>query len=279
MKIEALVSSTVIFRTGPATGAMAGRKGDLAPTFVLATEDAAGITRVLNYHVGIRNIDIPVWIKTETREAMLDILQALLVALSPGNITLRFTLPNGRVRQLQGCYLASGAEDDGFESLDDTDGAQVILSFICVDPYWYSSTSTTVLWSVGYGATFFPFFPLVLTASAILDRKIVINSGINFWPVWKIYGPGNNPVITNFTTGEQISLVVSLLATDTLIIDTAPLVKSVKINGVNAYQYVLPSSSLFDIDPGVSDIGIQMNLISPGISVASLTYYSRYISL
>lgn len=280
MIIEALVDGVIVFRTGTVTGVMAGRKGDLSPAFILDTEDAAGIERVLNYRIGTRRIDIPIWFKASNRDAVLNTIQNLLTVLAPGNVTLRFTSPTQRIRQLQGCYLTSGGQDDGFDGLDDLGGAQAVLTFICPDPYWYNPTITTVPFvpTVSTGV-FFPFFPLRLSANPTLQRQTVDNLGITAWPVWTITGPGSNITIIDYTTSKFIQWTGALIAGDILIIDTTPMVKTIELNGASSYAYLVKTSELFPLEFGNNDIAIMMEDIDNALTVASLTYYTRYISL
>lgn len=280
MKVEAFVGGVSVFVTGFSAGSMAGRKGDLAPSFVLDTEAAAGIERVLNYRTGPRNLELPLWFKAITKTELLDTVDDLVGSLAPGDITLRFTSDDNRVRELRGCYLKDGFGDDGFESIDNVMAAQAVLTFFCPDPYWYAVSLTTVNFvpTVSLG-TFFPFFPLQLSANPTLQRQTVVNPGFTTWPVWTIYGPGQNLSLVDYTTGKSFVWYGVLGAADVLIIDTTPLVKTIEMNGLNAYAYLVKSSELFPLERGNNDLAIMMEDINNALTHATLKFYSRYISL
>jgi phage-related protein len=279
MKIEAVVNNDVVFRTGPRISSGRGRKGDLAPSFEMDTETAAGIERVLNYRVGARNLELPLNFQAATRQMALDTIDDVLTSLAGGNVILRFTSSAGRRRELHSCYLKDGLKEDGFENYEDTLGAQAVLTFFCSDPYWYDATTFTKSFKVEPPATtFFPFFPLKLLASAILGEDIVNNPGITVQPVWSIRGPGTDITIQNKTTGKQLTWLGTLAITDTLEINTLPLVKTVTKNGINAYSGLVRSSQFFPIAPGDNQISVQISSTTTDTECL-LSFQPRYMSL
>lgn len=255
---------------------LAGRMGDLAPSTVLETEMLSGQLIMSAYRQEKRPIDLPFMFKATTETGLLDAVRVMLDVLTIGEGILQVTRNDAVVRQLQRCFYRDGLRQKNYPKAMET-----VISFDALDPYWYSPTPTSDLFTVSLTSlvTFFPFFPLMLTTSTVIERKDVDNPGTNAWPVWTIVGPGENPTILNHTTGEYIMLICTLVAGDILIIDTSPFAKTVLLNGVNAYQYMTDDSSLFDLDPGINDISFQMNLAVVGSSSGLLQYYPRYITL
>jgi len=250
-----------------------GRMGDLAPQTTLETWRVGGQLVKSAYRQEKRALDLPFLFKAATETALLANVQTILSVLSAGEGTLRVTRNDGTVRELYRCYYVAGLGEKGWLKV-----AEAVLSFDALDPYWYSTVPTIEVFASGSVVSFFPFFPLLLTSSSIVERKTINNPGLIAWPFWSIYGPGLNPSIINHTTGEQLTLNCSLSASDILTIDTSPLAKTVQINGANAYQYLTAASVLFGLLPGDNDISVQMNIITAGISAGSAMYYPRYIS-
>lgn len=252
---------------------LSGRMGDLAPQTTLETWRVGGQLVKSAYRQEKRALDLPFLFKAATESLLLANVQTILSVLSAGEGTLRITRDDGMARELYRCYYIGGLSEKGW-----LQAAEAVLSFDGLDPYWYSTVPTIEVFTSGNVSSFFPFFPLLLTSSSIVERKILNNPGVNAWPFWSIYGPGINPTILNYTTGKQITLSCSLSASDILTIDASPLAKTVQINGANAYQYLTIASDLFDLLPGDNDISVQMNIITAEVSAGSVMYYPRYIS-
>lgn len=77
----------------------------------------------------------------------------------------------------------------------------------------------------------------------------VVNSGtVASNPIITITGANQNPIISNFTTGEQIKVNVTTSEGDIIVIDT--LLKSTLLNGGNINALVEPGSTYFALQPG-----------------------------
>lgn len=275
MQIEFIVGAQSVVLTNYGR-LVDGRRGDLAPATVLETELLAGLSVMSAYRQEKRPLDLPFLFKAAAETTLLANIRTMLDVLTAGEGVLKVTRNDAVVRQLQRCYYKDGLREKGWLQAIET-----VLSFDSLDPYWYDPTPTSEVFTVSLTSltTFFPFFPLVLTASSIIERKNVTNPGAPVWPVWTIVGPGENPTITNHTTGESITLVKTLIAGDVLVIDTSPLAKTVILNGANAYQYLTAASTLFSLAHGVNDLSVQMNLFVAGTSTGTLQFYPRYVSL
>jgi hypothetical protein len=154
--------------------------------------------------------------------------------------------------------------------------ATVILSFLACDPYWYAPTIVSAVYTSAIQATFFPFFPLKLSSSAVFNKITVSNPGVETWPIWTITGPGENLNLHNITTDDQLALTTSLAAGDKLIIDTRSLIKTVLKNGsINCFGDISDSSRLWPLADGDNDIWLELSNTNANSRV-QLDYTPRY---
>jgi hypothetical protein len=152
------------------------------------------------------------------RNLRLDLLSRASDAMR-GDAVLTWT-PSGsvpqyiRVRRQQPLRI-SGAWQKTFQ-----------VPLVAADPRIYSSSlnTSTVVTSpsaTSAGRTYPKVYPIAYSAAAPLGQLLVTNAGTSStFPVLRIYGPGNNPKVYNFTTGKLIALTYSLGAGDWLTVDT-----------------------------------------------------------
>lgn len=196
-----------------------------------------------------------------------------------GDGTLKVTAPDAVQRKLT-CRYKQGL---GMEQTRESNGIFVqkaVIVFWAGDPYWYSTSDSTVLYTAsGTPATFFPFFPLTLVDSTIFADDTVANSGEEVWPRWEITGPGSNITIRNLTTGKLLSLSTTLLDSETISIDTRPGAKTVtKNDGSNLYGDLTSGSSLWPLITG--DNSIRVGIDGPDANTqAQLTFTERFLSV
>lgn len=84
---------------------------------------------------------------------------------------------------------------------------------------------------------------------------LVTNTGNTVtYPILRVFGPGNNPILSNFTTGQQIALVTGLGAGDWMKIDT--LNRLVLLNDtISRYGVVdFANTDWWGLVPGVNDL-------------------------
>jgi hypothetical protein len=215
-------------------------------------------------------------------------LSDLVHAMDPtrGDGILRVMKADGQQRDLV-CRYAGGLElPEKFGSTSSLRYQKATLSFIAHQPYW-SATSTTIIdFPSAPAVDFFPFFPFHLSTSQIVVSQLVSNPGtIESWPVWTLYGPGSNILLINPTTGEKIDFSnaggLSIPASETIIINTAPGIKSVTrgSDGANLWQYLTDDSSLWSIPAGGTQVQLQMAGTTPGESVMRLSFVARFVSV
>jgi hypothetical protein len=135
------------------------------------------------------------------------------------------------------------------------------LQFLCLDPRIYSQALNVS--SVGppaiVGGRVWPHvYPRIYT-SGTGSSVIVCNNVGTFEtrPVYTIVGPVTNPAIFNNTTGQYLKFNITLLATDTLTIDTAA--SSVLLNGTASRRNSVTTDSStitsMNLQPGANSIG------------------------
>lgn len=151
--------------------------------------------------------------------ALLDSLkQAFAPLSSPADLV--FKLPGVDPRRVQAKPL-SVTSDWEYQNIGLAASFQVQL--VCDDPRIYGTTQyqlvTTLPSAVG-GFSFPLKFPLAF-GTVQTGGYILANNAGNFEtrPVFVLYGPVTNPVITNQTTGETLSFSITLADTDILYVD------------------------------------------------------------
>lgn len=149
------------------------------------------------------------------------------------------------------------------------------LSMVAADPRIYSTTlySTTVSASTAAGAGGFPFnmsFPINFGAASVTGQILAENRGnAQTYPLLTVTGPGTNPSIYNATTGQTISIIYTLSAGESLVIDT--LNRTVLLNGVaanNKYGALdFLNTSWWGMASGVNDIRLIFYSYAAGASL------------
>lgn len=136
-----------------------------------------------------------------------------LERLCAGEVEIRVSHPDGWARSRKG-YLKEGLEGSYGAGEDASDGQTLVLSFLCTDPWWYGNEKGFVqkvdagrkpFITSFDGAATIPFFPVVLASSTVAGAyQLEVSGDAPAWPVWEISGPGEDLLIENTDTGEQI---------------------------------------------------------------------------
>jgi phage-related protein len=225
---------------------------------------------VLRYaQFGPREVVLPIEVVGTDEETLRTLLRSTLGLFNPkrGDGTLRVVGPDGAARELV-CRYRSGMEMR--ESLQEAgrtwQRAGVVLK--AFDPYWYDENETVEAFGTTT-AEFFPF-PFTLAVSTIFETFEVQNTGdVESWPVWTITGPGEDPVFTNVTTGESLTLTTTLADGDEVVIDTRPRRKTITKNGTtNLYSALDPAGSLWPLVQGTNEITLDMGGATPDSQIA-----------
>jgi hypothetical protein len=128
------------------------------------------------------------------------------------------------------------------------------------------------------GSALFPVgFPVLIGASTYSASSVANNSGDSEgYPISiKVYGPINNPTITNTATGEYITVNTNVLLNSILTIAYDADSLSVDVDGVSVLSSVSASSTFFKLQPGANNITLNGSSFSSGAYV-TLSYYSGY---
>jgi hypothetical protein len=260
--------------------------GRFMPKIILTSEgapDEAGeFFRDVRH--GTREFLMPFDIEGATEAELRTNVRRIVASMDPtrGVGRWRVTSPVGDQREIR-CYNASGLE--GQETLGELSGPQwqrFPATFIALTPYWYDVSPTTQTFTVAVDTpSFFPFFPMSVTASELAIDTYVDNTGdVKTWPVWTITGPGSVIKLSNLTTGRFISFPTGSLGPgQSLYIDTSPGVKSVKYeDGSSAYAAMSSDSFLWPLERGINIIRLEMSGADNTVSKMDLTYWKRYLS-
>jgi hypothetical protein len=273
-------------RAGTDSAAMEGREGRFGPPplFELERVPLQPGQRFRNVVHGSAVVHVPVAFYGSTATALRTSLRKWARLLDPirGDGTLRVTGPGGDTRDLVCRY--TGGLDTAIES-DYSDLANkftVILMFTTEQPYWQDSSDTVAgPWVTGTAATFFPFFPLVLSDSTVFASVTVDNtaSDAEAWPVWTIRGPGANPILRNLSSTKFLSLPITLAIGDVVTIDTRPGQKTIiKQDGSSLFGSLTSTSSLWSLLAStVNSIRIEMSSATAASQV-QMNFRHRYLS-
>lgn len=231
-------------------------------------------------HAG-RDVMLMLWIDAASETALRTEIRELLFKLDAtrGDGRLRVTAPGGDQRELT-CRYVAGLEMPEVEG--QWSGPELQLAravFRATDPYWYDVSTVSATYTTGTPATFFPFFPLRLSASEVFADATLDNSGdVETWPTWTIVGPASSIVLRNLTTGKVLSLSTTLTAGESVSIDTRPGVKTVlRQDGTNLFSSLSATSSLWPLQRGTNAIRAEMSGATAASSV-TVNYRRRYLS-
>jgi hypothetical protein len=258
---------------------LSGKKGVFMPNYDAAISKLPDGSGALLTAVSMqpRALDLPVQIVATNFDTLRTAVRALAKSLHARNGDGYIKVTRSGVTRKLTCRYKGGLEQATYWS---PTTLEAVLSFEAVDPLWYASAATSTDYAVQVGAaSFFPFFPLTVKASAVFNISTVTNPGDETaWPIWTITGPGTNPSILNNTTGERMSLTVSLGAGEALSIDTRPGYKTI-MSGTGANLFATLSATeraLWALAVGDNVIEIQMS-DATGASNVNLTYTPRYM--
>lgn len=271
----------------PSIGVQPGRSGAFMPP-VRFSEDAIPYehgARVRNATFGVREVDLPLYLRGESEDALRVAVRALLGKFDPldDDGRLRVTRPDGTARELYCRYSRGGELVEDSRNYGITTCRAVITFRAANDPLWYDVNPVNQQFVVGAPVSFFPGTPFRLSSSSIFSTSTPIdNTGdVETWPIWILQGPGNNIVLRNLTTGEKTEFQssFSLLTGETLTIDTRLGRRSVtKNDGTKLYNKLTSDSSLWPIYKGSNNLSVDMQSTTVN-SLVTLSYYRRYISV
>lgn len=133
--------------------------------------------------------------------------------------SLWVTKPDGSTVRGTDCWCTnvSDLEEDG------PFAGGVTVTFVAPYPFWYNPSdpeSTVIMGSAAVGLTFPITFPITFTSGNVDSDATIDNTGdIETWPTLVVFGPGDNPVIDNDTTGKKWSCTQTMDADDTITVN------------------------------------------------------------
>jgi hypothetical protein len=219
-----------------------------------------------------------------TSESDLETKRLALMRLFPASAALKLkkTQANAGVRQLD-CYRVgwSVAGREGFAEA-------IRISFKASEPTWYNPTQATVTLeqpaSGGFSVPMpVPFAVGVSTLS--LSTNVAYTGSWLTYPTLRITGPVKDPVVTNTTTGDALTISATIAAGEYYDIDLSYNAKTVVDNtGTNRISTLSTDSDLasWHIAPPVDGTGTRNNTVTfTGQEASSATalriqYYTRY---
>jgi hypothetical protein len=273
-------------RAGPDAVTQEGRQGRFSPPplFELERVPLQPGQRFRNIVHGPTIVHVPVALRAGPSYNLRTAIRNWAHLLDPtrGDGTLRVIGPAGDTRDLV-CRYVGGLDnivEDDWSDLSEK--ALVVLNFTTEQPYWQDPSDTVTSWQLLSSlATFFPLFPLRLSGSEIFADTTVDNSlsDVESWPVWTITGPGSSPILRNLTKNVFLSLPVTLLAGESVVIDTRPGHKTVtKQDGSSLFGSLTQTSSLWSLLPASNSVRIELTGALAGVSTVGLNFRRRYLS-
>lgn len=156
---------------------------------------------------------------------------------------------------------------------------QTTLAFRAAEPYWRDSIESSLAAGVDtVASTWFPFLPLNLGASDVFAEVTITNTGdVDAWPVVTVTGPGVDMAVTNQTTAQTWRFTGSVADGSTLVVDTRPGHKQVRLDGENAFGRLSDDSVLWPLVPGPNRVSIGLASGSEA-SLVAFVWRNRWLS-
>jgi hypothetical protein len=228
---------------------------------------------------------LPCNVLTNSDASLRTALRSLVFGMNPirGTGIVRVTSPLGDIRQIN-CVYTGGLDLDENVVKSGRYGQACMITFRAYDPYWQDINDTTQNWTINQVPTFFPIFPLRLTASEIAVNDSINNTGdVPTWPVWNIFGPGGGSdgiVLENVLTNQAITFMSTLLGVnESITIDTRPGFKTVlKNDGTNLFGDLDPSSVLWPLAQGANPINLSYDNAIAGKTGLALSYRRKFLA-
>lgn len=259
--------------------------GRYAPNPIFESDGVPGQPgqRLRNVRHDVHEFAMKFWLYDTSEAALRSQIRALIYKMDPtrGIGRLRVIAPGGDEREIF-CRVSSGLGIPEVLGQDSALYAQRIpATFIAHDPYWYAVGDTAIVYTGDVEtATFFPFFPLRLSASSVfVDDTSVLNPGdLEAWPVWTIEGPASNVVISNQTTVYSLTLSTTISDGQSVTIDTRPGAKTVLNDaGTSLFSSLSATSVLFPLARGENHLTVAMDSTTSE-SAIRLAFRPRYLA-
>jgi hypothetical protein len=232
--------------------------------------------------VNLNEVFLPIVVMAPSESELAQLRRSVKKSFNPsrGLGILRSIASDGTTRDLN-CRCVKGLEGTEDESGRGPGWFTAGLVFQAADPFWYDSSFTTLTFQMTGTPPLFlasPFIPIKLGTSGIGTSFTIDNQGdFPAWPIWQITGPGSAIVMTNQTTGDILTLTISLAdSTQILTVDTRVGKKTVKReDNTNQFASVDSLSTLWSLQTGINLISVAMTGTT-GTSQIQLQYKQAY---
>jgi phage-related protein len=211
-----------------------------------------------------------------TAQANYALFQAALNPQQSGVSTLQFLLsPSDTLKQI-GARVRTRAVPVTPEYTYGKITAQV--SLFCPDPRYYDASTSNISLTIAApsGRTYNRTYNLSYGGGSQSGTGFVINNG---WattnPVITITGPAVNPVVTNVTTAQNITINYTLGASDVVVIDLN--LKTVFLNGTSARNILANNSQWFAAPPGTTQLSFSATTYTVGTTSCTVAYSNAYV--
>ncbi|SEN79801.1 phage tail domain-containing protein [Lihuaxuella thermophila] len=215
-----------------------GRAGLLSPPISIEEDqipfEAGSIERVANTEA--RTITLPILIEGSNASDLNDKKRALAKGLRK-KVKIVSKMSDG-YRYMTG-RLIQGLEGEESRQNSGATFQKLLLTFKIYDPFWYKADVTIT--HVNFGTS---QVGIVAEASNDGDEKAFFD--------FYFRGPGTNPSLTNFMTGENISLLGSFTNTNVVLVKTKPGERTLTKNGVTSWNLISSTSELFALLPDIN---------------------------
>ena len=242
----------------------------------------------LGYRLDPRTIQLVIPMLTTGWSDHFDRRATLLDVINPVYnqvINLRFTLPDGSMRQLD-CYAIGGPLFTTRDQIAGGSNMRAGFSLYAPDPAWYDPTAQTItLGQTGGGAAWLiPWaIPWTIGGSTLDDTYSLDYPGTWLaYPQIIITGPITDPVVTNLQTGAKLDFTgITIASGHYYNIDTRYGYKTVLLDGVtNKLADLTTDSDLVDwaILPGPNPINATGTAID-GNTRININYKNQFLGV
>jgi len=173
------------------------------------------------------------------------------------------------------------AYDSGLDELEEhrPDVNVGALLFRAGFPYWLDGTEQSIAVSQGSAVRrWFPFLPLILGASDAYGLFTITNLGdAPAYPVLTVLGPGTDVTARNVTTGQAWTVTGLVPDGSTLVVDTRPGRKAVRLDGANVFSRLTAPSQLWALQRGVNQVELSIAATSAA-TLATLTWRQTWLA-
>lgn len=188
-------------------------------------------------------------------------------------LPLYWQLPNGYQRRVWARLRKRTTPTDKMYQLR---AASMAVEFYCSDPRLYDAFDTTTTLSpsvASAGRSYNRTFNFTYGAGSNPSSVNLVNAGnTTTYPMFTMYGPLTNPLISNNTYGQYLWFNMTMNVGDTFVVDCKN--KTALLNGVSVRGSMIQGSAWTTLAPGTNNIQFTPG---SGTGQCSITYRSAWL--